>query len=98
MQLQQAIQLVQQKFAAETQDKTEGPEVDAYHEAFEKYPAMMEIATQVIGVQIIQQNIVRQVQAKQQAEGGEGGADAGVEGVGPLGPITGDMTPQGKPS
>ena len=98
MQLQQAIHLVQQKFAAETQDKTEGPEVDAYHEAFEKYPAMMEIATQVSGVQIIQQNIVRQVQAKQQAEGGEGGADAGVEGVGPLGPITGDMTPQGKPS
>jgi len=97
MQLQEAIQLVQQKFQAETQDQTEGQAVDAYHDAFEKYPVLMEIATQVLGVQIIQQNIVRQVQAKQQAEGGEGSTE-GVQGVGPLGPITGGMNPQGKPS
>ncbi|MEM1208397.1 MAG: hypothetical protein AAF586_09030 [Planctomycetota bacterium] len=97
MQLQQAIQLVQQKFAAETQGQTEGPAVEAYHDAFEKFPVLMEIATQVLGVQIIQQNIVRQVQQKQQAEGGKDGGEA-VEGVGPLGPISGGMAPQGKPS
>jgi len=97
MQLQEAIQLVQQKFQAETQGQTEGQAVDAYHDAFEKFPVLMEIATQVLGVQIIQQNIVRQVQAKQEAEGGDASAE-GVQGVGPLGPITGGMAPQGKPS
>jgi hypothetical protein len=93
MQLQQAIQLVQQKFQAEAQGQTDGQAVDAYHDAFEKFPVMMEIATQVLGVQIIQQNIVRQAQQKQQAEGGEA-----IEGVGPLGPIAGGMNPPGKPS
>lgn len=72
MQLQEAVQLVQAKFVAETQDKTEGPEIDAYHEAFEKYPVIMEVATYCWSDQIVQQNYeMRKAQAAQQAGGGE---------------------------
>ena len=72
MQLQEAVQLIQAKFVAETQDKAEGPEIDAYHEAFEKYPVVMEVATYCWADQIVQQNYeMRKAQAAQQA-GGEG--------------------------
>jgi len=71
MQLQEAVQLIQAKFVAETQDKGEGPEIDAYHEAFEKYPVVMEVATYCWADQIVQQNYeMRKQQAAQQAEGG----------------------------
>lgn len=73
MQLQEAVQLIQAKFVAETQDKAEGPEIDAYHEAFEKYPVIMEVATYCWADQIVQQNYeMRKQQAAQQtAAGGE---------------------------
>ena len=73
MQLQEAVQLIQAKFVAETQDKAEGPEIDAYHEAFEKYPVIMEVATYCWADQIVQQNYeMRKQQAAQQtASGGE---------------------------
>lgn len=72
MQLQEAVQLVQAKFVAETQDKFEGPEIDAYHEAFEKYPVLMEVATYCWSDQIVQQNY--EMRKAQAAQGGEGGA------------------------
>ena len=73
MQLQEAVQLIQAKFVAETQDKAEGPEIDAYHAAFEKYPVVMEVATYCWADQIVQQNYeMRKQQAAQQAAGGEG--------------------------
>lgn len=72
MQLQDAVQLIQAKFVAETQDKSEGPEIDAYHAAFEKYPVVMEVATYCWSDQIVQQNYEMR---KQQAAAGEGGAD-----------------------
>lgn len=79
MQLQQAVQLVQAKFMAETQDKSEGPEIDAYHEAFEKYPVLMEVATYCWSDQIIQQNYdMRKKMEAQQGEGGEGSAPVGT--------------------
>ncbi|MGB1124661.1 MAG: hypothetical protein ACPG4Q_05595 [Phycisphaeraceae bacterium] len=73
MQLQEAVQLIQAKFVAETQDKAEGPEIDAYHEAFEKYPVIMEVATYCWADQIVQQNYeMRKQQAAQQTSpGGE---------------------------
>lgn len=72
MQLQEAVQLIQAKFVAETQDKHDGPEIDAYHAAFEKYPVIMEVATYCWSDQIVQQNYeMRKQQAAQQA-GGDG--------------------------
>lgn len=83
MQLQQAVQLVQAKFVAETQEKSEGQEIDAYHEAFEKYPVLMEVATYCWADQIVQQNYEMRKQQAAQEGGGEGGA-AGEAGP-PLG-------------
>ncbi|MEM6259974.1 MAG: hypothetical protein AAF711_13820 [Planctomycetota bacterium] len=72
MQLQEAVQLIQAKFVAETQDKSEGPEIDAYHAAFEKYPVIMEVATYCWADQIVQQNYeMRKQQAAQQAGSGD---------------------------
>lgn len=68
MQLQEAVQLVQAKFVAETQGKMDGPEVTAYHDAFEKFPVMMEVATYCWSDQIVQQNYEMR---KKQMEGGE---------------------------
>lgn len=76
MQLQQAVQLVQAKFVAETQEKSEGPEIDAYHEAFEKYPVLMEVATYCWSDQIVQQNYdMRKKMEEQQAAAGVEGGD-----------------------
>lgn len=72
MQLQEAVQLVQAKFMAETQQKMEGPEIDAYHDAFEKYPVLMEVATYCWADQIVQQNYeMRKKMTEQQAAGSE---------------------------
>ena len=78
MQLQEAVQLIQAKFVAETQDKSEGPEIDAYHTAFEKYPVIMEVATYCWSDQIVQQNYeMRKQQAAQQAQAGGDGPPLG---------------------
>ena len=78
MQLQEAVQLVQAKFMAETQGKMEGPEIDAYHDAFEKFPVLMEVATYCWADQIVQQNYeMRKAQAAQ-AAAGEGDAPQGT--------------------
>lgn len=75
MQLQEAVQLVQAKFVAETQGKTEGPEYDAYYEAIDKFPVMIEVATYCWADQIVQQNYeMRKQQAAAQA--GQAGGEA----------------------
>lgn len=75
MQLQQAVEIVKQKFIAETQDKMEGPEFDAYTDAFEKFPVMMEVATYCWADQIVQQNYeARKQQAIKQAQENAGEA------------------------
>jgi hypothetical protein len=86
MQLNDAVNLVKDKFMAEARGETDGPAAEKYHDAFEQFPVMMEVATQVFGVQIIQQNIAQQMQ-RQQGGGGEAGG-----GVGGAGPITGGGT------
>ena len=77
MQLQEAVQLIQAKFVAETQDKAEGPEIDAYHAAFEKYPVIMEVATYCWADQIVQQNYEMRKQQAAQQTGGEDGPPLG---------------------
>jgi len=67
MQLQEAIQIVQAKFMAEAQGKTDGDEADRYQDAFADFPVMMETATQIFAAQIIAQNLEQaQRQAQQQ--------------------------------
>lgn len=73
MQLQEAVQLVQAKFVAETQGKSEGPEIDAYHDAFEKCPVIMEVATYCWADQIVQQNYEMRKQQAAAAQGGQPG-------------------------
>ncbi|MEM9415458.1 MAG: hypothetical protein AAGA29_08285 [Planctomycetota bacterium] len=80
MQLQQAVEIIKQKFIAETQDKLDGPEFDAYSEAFEKFPVMMEVATYCWADQIVQQNYeARRQQALKQAQ--EQGGDVTPQGT-----------------
>jgi len=72
MQLQEAVQLVQAKFIAETQGRSEGPELDAYQDAFERFPVIMEVATYCWADQIVQQNYeMRKKMTEQQAAGGK---------------------------
>ncbi|MEM9347474.1 MAG: hypothetical protein AAGB26_12730 [Planctomycetota bacterium] len=78
MQLQEAVQLIQAKFVAETQGKSEGPEIDAYYDAVDKYPVLIEVATYCWADQIVQQNYeMRKQQAAQQAGGSDGAPPLG---------------------
>ena len=80
MQLQDAINLVQQKFQEESQGNTEGDAVDKWADAFEQFPVMMETATHIWAQQIITQNyhraLAQQQAAQQAAEKNLGDADA----------------------
>lgn len=72
MQLNEAVQLIQKKFMAEAQGKTEGPELDEYQDAFDRFPVMMEVATYCWADQIVQQNYEARKRVTQQgAAGGE---------------------------
>ena len=65
MQLNDAINLVRDKFMAETQGQSGGDIADKYQDAFADYPVLMEVATQIFGVQIINQNIQQQMAQQQ---------------------------------
>ncbi|WP_428388591.1 hypothetical protein [Mucisphaera sp.] len=67
MQLQEALNLVQQKFQAESKGETSGEAADKYQAAFADYPVMMEVATHIFGSQIILQNAQQQAARAQQA-------------------------------
>jgi hypothetical protein len=79
MQLQDAVQLVQGKFAAEMQEQSEGEAIDKYHEAFEKFPVLMEVATYAFADGIVQQNyeMRRAMAAKQQGQAASGNGAPG---------------------
>lgn len=70
MQLQEAINMVQAKLKAETEGQTEGDAADQYHDAYENYPVMMEVATHIVAQGIITQNYHAAMQRAQQ-EGGQ---------------------------
>ncbi|MEM6553034.1 MAG: hypothetical protein AAF750_13030 [Planctomycetota bacterium] len=73
MQLQQAVQLVQAKFAAESQGQTDGDAHDAYHNAFDQFPLVMEIAVSAFADLIIQQNYEARKTAAAQGDAGTNG-------------------------
>ena len=88
MQLNEAVRIVQQKFNAESEGKMDGPELEAYQDAFKRFPVVMEVATHCVADQIIQANYEARRQAamarmKQQQQGGAaapaapGGANMG---------------------
>jgi hypothetical protein len=67
MQVNDALNLVREKFAAEAQGTTDGAVADKYQDAFSDYPVTMEVATHIFAVQLIQHNMAQQMQAQQQA-------------------------------
>ncbi|MEM7681900.1 MAG: hypothetical protein AAF288_08080 [Planctomycetota bacterium] len=86
MQLQQAVALVQAKFAAESQEKLDDPVHEQYHGAFDRYPLVMEVAVQAFADQVIQQNYeARKKAAIAQAQ--KRAADAQANGGGEAGEI-----------
>lgn len=83
MQVQEAINLVQAKFMAESKGETEGEAADRYHAAFEEYPVMMEVATIILAQGLITQNYQAAMQRAQQQQ--QGGAPAPGGQAGPAG-------------
>lgn len=67
MQVNDALNLVREKFAAEAQGTTDGAVADKYQDAFSDFPVTMEVATHIFAVQLIQHNMAQQMQAQQQA-------------------------------
>jgi len=78
--LNTAVQIVQNKFNAEMKGNSEGPELDAYQTAFDKFPVMMEVATYCFSDQIVQSNYearkaaaIKQAQEQAAQQPGENG-------------------------
>ncbi len=78
MQINDALNLVREKFTAESNGQTDGEAADKYQNAFGDYPVTMEVATHILAVQLIQHNMAQQMQAQQQAAqtGEQAGGDA----------------------
>lgn len=72
MQIQDAIQLIQQKFMAEVQDQLEHEVHDKYAEAFDNYPLVMEVAQAAFADEIIQKNYEARKAMADQAKAAEG--------------------------
>ena len=76
MVIQEAINLVQAKFMAESKGEIEGEAADKYAEAFSNFPVMMETATYIFAQGLITQNYqaaLQRAQREQQQKGGEAG-------------------------
>lgn len=73
MQIKDALNLVREKFNAESGGQTDGEVADKYQDAFSDFPVTMEVATHILAVQLIQHNMAQQMQAQQQAaqQGGD---------------------------
>ncbi len=67
MQINDALNLVREKFTAESNGQTDGEPATKYQDAFGEYPVTMEVATHIFAVQLIQHNMAQQMQAQQQA-------------------------------
>jgi len=80
MQVNDALNLVREKFTAEANGDTSGDVTQRYQDAFSDFPVTMEVATHILSVQLIQHNMAQQMQTQQQggAEGGDAapGGDA----------------------
>lgn len=67
MQINDALNLVREKFNAEAKGDKAGDVSDRYQDAFSDFPVTMEVATHILSVQLIQHNMTQQIQAQQQA-------------------------------
>ncbi len=72
MQVNDALNLVREKFTAESNGETAGDVSDRYQNAFSEFPVTMEVATHVLAVQLIQHNMAQQMQAQQEAQQPQG--------------------------
>lgn len=80
MHIQEAINLVQSKFMAESQGQTSGEAADKYQDAFSDYPVMMEVATYIFAQGLITQNYqaaMRRAQEEAAKPGNPAGGAAG---------------------
>jgi hypothetical protein len=80
MHIQEAINLVQAKFVAESQGQTEGEAADKYQAAFSDFPVLMEVATYIFAQGLITQNYqaaIRKAQEEGKAPGPGGPAGGG---------------------
>ncbi len=73
MQVNDALNLVREKFATEAKGEITGEAAEKYQDAFGDYPVTMEVATHIFAVQLIQHNMAQQMQAQQQAAKEQGG-------------------------
>ncbi len=68
MVIQEAINLVQAKFMAESKGETEGEVADKYAEAFSNFPVVMEVATYIFAQGLITQNYQAAMQRAQREQ------------------------------
>lgn len=76
MHIQDAINLVQQKFMAESKGETTGEAADKYSDAFSDYPVLMEVATYIFAQGLITQNYQAAMRKAQEDAARQGGAPA----------------------
>ncbi len=74
MQIQEAINLVQAKFMAESKGETEGDVAEKYADAFSNFPVMMEVATYIFAQGLITQNYQAAIQRAQREQQEKGAA------------------------
>ena len=77
MQLNDALNIIREKFVSEVQEQENEAASKKYFEAFDKFPAVMETASQIWAAQIIAQNIQQQQAAAMQQQAAANG-EAGV--------------------
>lgn len=74
MHIQEAINLVQAKFMAESKGEMQGEAAEKYADAFEQFPVMMEVATYIFAQGLITQNYQAAIQRAQKEQAARGGA------------------------
>lgn len=77
MHIQEAINLVQAKFVAESQGQTDGEAAEKYQQAFSDFPVLMEVATYIFAQGLITQNYQAALRRAQE-QGGKGGQGGGA--------------------
>ena len=75
MQVNDALNLVREKFTAESKGDSSGDVTQRYQDAFSDFPVTMEVATHILSVQLIQHNLTQQIQAQQAEQAAKQGDD-----------------------
>jgi hypothetical protein len=82
MHIQEAINLVQAKFMAESKGETAGEAADKYQDAFSEFPVLMEVATYIFAQGLITQNYHAALRKAQEEQGKGAGPGSGQGGAG----------------